>query len=67
VPQPGHELSDMQDRSIEGQFYSYELVNVTVSLRTGFQIDKIVRTRNNNGTNSISSSGEDTTKRLILG
>ena len=49
VPQPGHELSDMQDRSIEGQFYSYELVNVTVSLRTGFQIDKIVRTRNNNG------------------
>jgi len=25
VPQPVYELSDLQDRSIEGQFYSYEL------------------------------------------
>ena len=44
VPQPVYELSDLQDRSIEGLFYSFELCKVTVS-----QIDKIVRTRNKNG------------------
>jgi len=49
VPQPVYELSDLQDRSIEGQFYSYELCKVTVSPETAFQIDKIVRTRNKNG------------------
>jgi len=49
VPQPVYELSDLQDRSIEGQFYSFELGKVTVSPETAFQIDKIVRTRNKNG------------------
>jgi len=49
VPQPVYELSDLQDRSIEGQFYSYELGKVTVSAETAFQIDKIVPTRNKNG------------------
>jgi hypothetical protein len=46
IPQPVYELSDLQDRLIEGQFTSYELVNVTVSPESEFQIDKIVRTRN---------------------
>jgi len=49
VPQPVYELSDLQDRSIDGRFYSFELCKVTVSLKTAFQIDKIVRTRNKNG------------------
>jgi hypothetical protein len=48
VPQPVYELSDLQDRPIEGQFYNYELVKVTVSRRTEFQIHKILRTRNKN-------------------
>jgi len=48
VPQPVYELSDLKDRGIEGQFYNYELVNVTVSPEIEFQIAKIVRTRNKN-------------------
>jgi hypothetical protein len=47
VPQPVYELSDLQDRHIEGQFYNYELGKVTVSPETEFQID--VRTRNKGG------------------
>jgi hypothetical protein len=46
VPQPVYELSDLQNRHIEGQFYNYELGKVTVSLETKFQIDKMVRTCN---------------------
>ena len=46
MTQPVYELSDMQDRPIEGQFYNYELVKVSVSHQVEFQIDKIVRTRN---------------------
>ena len=46
MPQPVYELSDLQDRPIEGQFYNYELVRVTVSPQTQFEINKIVRTRN---------------------
>ena len=49
VPQPVYELSDLQDRPIEGQFYNYELVKVTVSPESEFQIDKIVRTRKMHG------------------
>ena len=49
LPQPVYELSDLQARPIEGQFYNYELVKVTVSPQTEFQIDKIVRTRNKGG------------------
>jgi len=43
------ELSDLQNRPIEGRFYNYELVKVTVSPETEYQIDKILRTRNKNG------------------
>jgi len=42
VPQLVYELSDLQDRPIEGQFYNYELAKVTVSNKTEFTIDKIV-------------------------
>jgi len=31
VPQPVYELSDLQNRPIEGRFYNYDLVKVTVS------------------------------------
>ena len=31
VPQPVYELSDLQTCPIEGQFYNYELVKVTVT------------------------------------
>jgi hypothetical protein len=48
-PQPVYLLSDLQDRPIDGQFYNYELVKVTLTPDTEFQIDKIVRTRNKNG------------------
>ena len=54
--------SDMLDRPIEGEVYNYELFNVTMSPRTEFQMDKIVRESNKNGFNSILSSGEDKTK-----
>jgi len=49
VPQPVYEWSGLQDRPIEDQFYNYELVKVTVSPQTEVQIDKILRTRNNDG------------------
>ena len=49
VPQPVYEQSDLQGRPIEGQFYNYEIVNVTVSPQTEFETDKIVRTRKKGG------------------
>ena len=49
VPQPVYKLSDFQSQHIEGHFYNYELVKVTVSPDTEFEIDKIVRTRKNGG------------------
>jgi hypothetical protein len=49
MPQPVYELRDLKGRPIEGQFYNYELVRVTVSPETEFQIDKIVRTRKKGG------------------
>jgi transposase InsO family protein len=49
MPQPVYELIELQGRPIEGQFYNYELVKVTVSPETEFQIDKIVRTRKKGG------------------
>ena len=49
MPQPVYELSDLQARPIEEKFYNYELVTVTVSSQTEFEIDKIVRTRNKHG------------------
>jgi hypothetical protein len=48
-PQPVYELTDLQGRLIEGLFYNYELVKVTITPDTEFQIQKIVRTRNKNG------------------
>jgi hypothetical protein len=48
-PQPVYELTDLNNRPIEGQFYNYELVKVTVSPETEFQIDKIVRSRTHKG------------------
>jgi hypothetical protein len=49
MPQPVYEFSDMQDRPIEGQFYNYEVVKVTVLPKSEFQIDKRVRIRNQGG------------------
>jgi len=49
VPQPVYELSDLHDRLIEGPFYNYELVKVTVSPQSKLKIHKILRTRNNDG------------------
>ena len=49
VPQPAYEVSDLQSRPIKGQFYNYELVKVTVSGNSELEIDKIVRTRKNDG------------------
>ena len=49
MPQPLYELSDLQDRPIQDQFYNYDLVKVTVPPQTEFEIDKILRTRKNGG------------------
>ena len=62
VPQPVYELSDLQARPIEGHFYKYELVKVTVSSQNEFQIDNIVRTRNKGGiTHLVKWRGYDET------
>jgi hypothetical protein len=49
MPQPVYELTDLHGRPIEGQFYNYELVKVTVSSEKEFQIDKIVGNRKKGG------------------
>ena len=49
VPQPLYEFSDLHDRPIECVVYNYELVRVTISPETQFQIDKLGRTRNKGG------------------
>jgi hypothetical protein len=49
IPKPVYGLIDLRSRPIEGQFYNYEFVKVTISPGSEFQIDKIVRSRNNGG------------------
>jgi hypothetical protein len=41
--------SDLHARPIEGQFYNYKFVNVTVSSQTQLQIDKILHTGKKDG------------------
>jgi len=48
MPQPVYELSDLQARPIECQFYNYELLKVTIIPQTEFEMDKIERNRNKN-------------------
>jgi len=48
MPQTVSELSGLQVRLIEVQYYNYELVKVIVSPRSELQIDKIVFTRYTN-------------------
>ena len=60
MPQPVYELSVLQDRGVEGQFYNYEVVKVTVSLETEFRIDKIERTRNKNDIKHLKWKGYKT-------
>lgn len=49
IPQPVYEVEDLRSQPIEGQFYNYELVKITVSPDTEFQIDKILRSRTKGG------------------
>ena len=49
MPQHFCEISDLQACHIEGKFYNYELVKVTVSPQTELQIDKILSPRTKNG------------------
>ena len=49
MPQPVYELTDLQNRPIEGQFSNYEFVRVTFSPQMEFEIGKRVRTRNKDG------------------
>jgi len=67
VPQPVYEMSDLQARLIEGQFYNYELLKFNVSPKTEFQIHKRVNTGNKGVWNNILSSGKDTTIPSNLG
>ena len=47
VLKPVYEVLDLLSRLIEVQFYNYDLVKVTVTPDTEFEIDKIVRSRKN--------------------
>ena len=67
VPQPVYELSDLEDRPIQGQFYNYEFVIVVVSPQTQFGIDKIQRTCFRNGIKQHFVKWKDTIKFLTLG
>jgi len=49
IPKPVYELTDLQSRPIGGQFYNYEFLKFTISPGSEFEIDKIVRSRNNGG------------------
>ena len=49
VLRPVYELSDLQDRPIEGQCNNYEVFKVTVSPQTEFEIHRIVRTCSKSG------------------
>ena len=49
MPQLVYELSHLQARPIEFKYYNYELIEVIVSAKTEYQIDKIVHTYNKNG------------------
>jgi len=67
VSQPFYELSDLQDRIIEGQFYIYECAKLPVTTQTEFGIGKITLTRIKTVLNNILSSGEDTTRHSSHG
>ena len=67
VPQPLYEFSGLHDRPIEGVVYNYELVRVTISPETQFQIDKLGAHVTRVVLNNILSSGEDKTKFSTLG
>ena len=67
VPQTVYEMSDLQDRPIEGQFYNYELVKVTVSPQTELEIDKTAGLATRAALNNILSSGDYTTRHSTLG
>jgi hypothetical protein len=67
VPQPVYELSDLQDRPIEGQFYNYELVKVVVSPQTEFEKIKYCAHVSEIALNNFLSSGKDTIKLVTLG
>jgi len=49
MPQPVYKILNLQALAIDGQFYNYELEKETLPTQTGFQIDKIVSTRNTGG------------------
>ena len=49
MPQVLYEISHLQARPIEEEFYNYELVKETLSPQNGFQINNILRTRNTGG------------------
>jgi hypothetical protein len=48
-PRPVYELEDMLGAQIDGQFYSEELSPVTLSSRTTYKIDKILKKRRRGG------------------
>jgi hypothetical protein len=45
IPRPVYELEDLNQTSIDGQFYAEELTPVRISKRTTYQIDKILDRR----------------------
>jgi hypothetical protein len=49
TPQTVYQLADLNNRPLEVQFCKYELVKFIVSPQTEYQIDKILRSRNNSG------------------
>lgn len=49
IPQPVYELEDLQHRVIDGLFYNYELVGITMNADKEYNIDKIIGQRKKNG------------------
>jgi hypothetical protein len=48
-PHPVYELEDLVGTQIDGQFYSEELRPVSISSRTNYKIDKILKKRRRRG------------------
>jgi len=67
MPQPVYELSDLQNRPIEGLFYNYELVKFVVSPKQNLKWIKYCTHVTKTALNSFLSSGKDTIKLLTLG
>jgi hypothetical protein len=67
IPKPVNDSADFLGKNIEGQFYAEELSRVIIINNIFYQIDKILRKRDRNGSVEVSSSGVGIHQSLIAG